>query len=114
VLAAADHFDYNLHSGCGGVISEEDHRPLFEREGFLCDGGLASQIGGEQKLRIRVDGNKVEAALKVMKKTLAKEGTLSEARRRQYYEKPCEERKRKERQAAKVRRRSQGRGEFVR
>ena len=57
-------------------------------------------------LRIRVDGNRVESALKALKKTLAKEGTLSEARRRQYYEKPCEERKRRQRQAAKVRRRA--------
>ena len=57
-------------------------------------------------MRIRVDGNKVEHALKTLKKALAKEGTLSEARRRQYYEKPSEARKRKIRQAAKVRRRA--------
>ena len=57
-------------------------------------------------MRIRVDGNKVESALKTLKKALAKDGVLSEARRRQYYEKPSETRKRKVRQAAKVRRRA--------
>ena len=57
-------------------------------------------------MRIRVEGNKLESALKTLKKALAKEGVLSEARRRQYYEKPSEARKRKERQAAKVRRRA--------
>ena len=56
-----------------------------------------------------MEGNKLESALKTLKKALAKEGVLSEARRRQYYEKPSEARKRKERQAAKVRRRSVGR-----
>ena len=57
-------------------------------------------------MRIRVDGNKVESALKTLKKALAKDGVLSEARRRQYYEKPSETRKRKQRQAAQVRRRA--------
>jgi len=65
-------------------------------------------------LRIRVDGNRVESALKTLKKALAKEGKLSEARRRQYFEKPCETRKRKKRQAAKVRRRAAERRGTVR
>jgi small subunit ribosomal protein S21 len=49
-----------------------------------------------------VDENEpFEKALKKFKRLVEKEGILTEVRRRQFYEKPSEKRKRKERQARK-------------
>jgi len=49
-----------------------------------------------------VDENEpFEKALKKFKKLVEKEGILTEVRRRQFYEKPSEKRKRRERQARK-------------
>ena len=42
-----------------------------------------------------------EKALKKFKRLVEKEGILTEVRRRQFYEKPSEKRKRRERQARK-------------
>ncbi len=42
-----------------------------------------------------------EKALKRFKRIVEKEGILTEVKRRQFYEKPSEKRKRKERQARK-------------
>jgi len=42
-----------------------------------------------------------EKALKKFKRIVEKEGILTEVRRRQFYEKPSEKRKRRERQARK-------------
>ncbi len=49
-----------------------------------------------------VDENEpFEKALKKFKRLVEKEGILTEVRRRQFYEKPSEKRKRRERQARK-------------
>jgi small subunit ribosomal protein S21 len=54
-------------------------------------------------VEVRVYGNQLEKALKVLKRQMAKEGLLKELKRRQSYEKPSVKRKRKAREARKKR-----------
>jgi small subunit ribosomal protein S21 len=57
-------------------------------------------------MRIEVIDNQIEAALKVLKKQMQKDGTFQEMKRRAYYEKPSVKRKRKQALARKKRRRA--------
>ena len=57
-------------------------------------------------MRIEVFDNQIEAALKQMKKQMAKDGLFQEMKRRQHYEKPSVKRKRKAAQARKKRRKA--------
>jgi small subunit ribosomal protein S21 len=52
-------------------------------------------------LEIKVNGNDVERALKILKRELQKEGLFKEIKQRSYYEKPSEKEKRKQREARK-------------
>lgn len=52
---------------------------------------------------IRVYGNDVEKALKILKRQLQKEGLFREIKKRSFYEKPSEKDKRKQREAKKKR-----------
>lgn len=52
---------------------------------------------------IRVYGNDVEKALKILKRQLQKEGLFREIKKRSFYEKPSEKEKRKQREAKKKR-----------
>ena len=52
---------------------------------------------------IKVTGNDVEKALKVLKRQLQKEGLFREIKQRSFYEKPSEKDKRKRREAQKKR-----------
>jgi small subunit ribosomal protein S21 len=54
-------------------------------------------------LEIKVSGNNVEGALKVLKRKLQKEGLFREIKQRKAYEKPSEKEKRKRRDALKRR-----------
>lgn len=54
-------------------------------------------------MEIRVNGNDVERALKILKRELQKEGLFKEIKQRSYYEKPSEKEKRKRREARKKR-----------
>ena len=54
-------------------------------------------------MEIKVDGNNVEGALKVLKRKLQKEGLFKEIKRRKSYEKPSEKEKHKRREAKKTR-----------
>jgi len=54
-------------------------------------------------LEIKVNGNNVEGALKVLKRKLQNEGLFREIKRRKSYEKPSEKEKRKRREAMKKR-----------
>jgi small subunit ribosomal protein S21 len=54
-------------------------------------------------LDIKVTGNDVEKALKVLKRQLQKEGLFREIKQRSFYEKPSEKDKRKRREAQKKR-----------
>jgi small subunit ribosomal protein S21 len=61
-------------------------------------------------LEVKVYGNDVEKALKVLKRNLSKEGLFRELRSRRFYEKPSVKRKRKQAAARKNRRKMGFRG----
>lgn len=52
---------------------------------------------------IKVHGNDIEKALKVLKRQLQKDGLFKELKNRSFYEKPSEKQKRKQREARKKR-----------
>jgi small subunit ribosomal protein S21 len=52
-------------------------------------------------LEIRVNGNDLERALKLLKRQLQKDGLLKELKKRRFYEKPSVKLKSKQREAAK-------------
>jgi small subunit ribosomal protein S21 len=52
-------------------------------------------------LEIKVQGNDVERALKMLKTKLQKEGLFREIKKRKYYEKPSVKKKRKQAEARK-------------
>lgn len=52
-------------------------------------------------MEIRVDGNDVEKALKVLKRKLQRDGLMGELKKRQYYEKPSVRLKTKQRESLK-------------
>ncbi len=52
---------------------------------------------------IKVYGNDVEKALKALKRQLQREGLFQEIKKRRFYEKPSEKKKRKQREARKTR-----------
>jgi small subunit ribosomal protein S21 len=57
-------------------------------------------------LEIKVNGNDVERALKILKRELQKDGLFREIKNRSFYEKPSEKEKRKQREARKRRRKT--------
>ncbi len=54
-------------------------------------------------MEVRVDDGNIEKALKVLKRYIQKEGILREVKRKSFYEKPSEARRRKARDARKRR-----------
>jgi len=52
-------------------------------------------------LEIRVNGNDIERALKLLKRQLQKDGLLKELKKRRFYEKPSVKLKTKQREAQK-------------
>jgi small subunit ribosomal protein S21 len=54
-------------------------------------------------LDIKIYGNDIERALKTLKRQLQKEGLFREIKKRSFYEKPSEKKKRKQREARKKR-----------
>jgi small subunit ribosomal protein S21 len=54
-------------------------------------------------LEIKVNGNDVEKALKILKRQLQKDGLLRELKERRFYEKPSVKSRRKQREAHKRR-----------
>jgi len=54
-------------------------------------------------LEIKIYGNDIEKALKILKRQLQKEGLFREIKKRSFYEKPSEKKKRKQREARKKR-----------
>ncbi len=54
-------------------------------------------------MEIRVSGNDLEKALKLLKRQLQKDGLLGELKRRRFYEKPSVKLKSKQREAQKRR-----------
>jgi small subunit ribosomal protein S21 len=65
-------------------------------------------------LEIKVDGNNLEKALKLLKRKLERDGLMGELKKRRYYEKPSVKMKSKRKEAQKrktknIRRRIQSR-----
>lgn len=56
-----------------------------------------------RQLEIRVSGNDLEKALKLLKRQLQKDGLLKELKKRRFYEKPSVKMKSKQREAQKRR-----------
>lgn len=56
-----------------------------------------------EQLEIKVNGNDIEKALKLLKRQLQKDGLLKELKKRRYYEKPSVKLKSKQREAQKRR-----------
>ncbi len=54
-------------------------------------------------MEVKVVGQNVERALKLLKREAEKEGLFRELKKRRYYEKPSVKRKNKQREAAKKR-----------
>lgn len=54
-------------------------------------------------MEIKVYGNNVEKALKILKRQLQKDGFFKEIKTRRAYEKPSEKKKRKQREARRKR-----------
>jgi small subunit ribosomal protein S21 len=54
-------------------------------------------------LEIRVNGNDVEKALKILKRQMQKDGLLRELKERRYYDKPSVKLRKKQREAQKRR-----------
>ncbi len=52
-------------------------------------------------MEIRVDGNDIEKALKILKRKLQRDGLMGELKKRQYYEKPSVKIKTKQRESLK-------------
>lgn len=50
-------------------------------------------------MEIKVYGNDIEKALKILKRELQKEGLFNEIKKKRFYEKPSEKEKRKQREA---------------
>ena len=57
-------------------------------------------------MEIKVNGNDLERALKILKRELQKDGLFREIKNRSFYEKPSEKEKRKQREARKRRRKT--------
>jgi len=57
-------------------------------------------------IEVLVEGDNVDRAIRVLKRKMAEEGVLRELKKRRYYEKPSEARKRKQREAERRRRKA--------
>ena len=58
-------------------------------------------------MKVVVENNQIEKAIRELKKKLTKEGFFSEIKRRRFYEKPSVQRKRKQAKAAKRRKKKE-------
>ncbi len=54
---------------------------------------------GLRPLEVRVEGDNINRAINQLKRKMANEGIYKELKKRRFYEKPCERRKRKQREA---------------
>jgi len=54
---------------------------------------------GKGGLSVRVDGDNIEKALRIFKKKVMNDGILKELKKKQFYEKPSEKRRRRKAEA---------------
>ena len=94
-----------------GMTMEPEARPS-DRPGRGRSGYGAGGQGGSRRghaLTVTVDERGIEAALRVFKKLVIKEGLLKDIKRHEHYEKPGDRKRRKTREAIRRRRRQQAR-----
>ena len=84
--------------------AERSERPRSDRRG---EGSGYGRRG--QALTVVVDDRGIEAALRVFKKLVLKEGLLKDIKRHEHYEKPGDRKRRKTREAIRRRRRQAAR-----
>ena len=65
---------------------------------------LLQNIKREENMKVIVQNNQIERAIKDLKKKLTKEGFFSEIKERRFYDKPSVQKKKKQAKAAKRRR----------
>lgn len=90
------------------MTAEEQLRDAPERSDSIYTDGRRPQRRG-QALTVVVDDRGVEAALRVFKRLILKEGLLKELKRHAYFEKPGDRKRRKTREAIRRRRRQAAR-----
>jgi small subunit ribosomal protein S21 len=72
--------------------------------------GYRGDRGGDLRpMEVRVDGDNINRAINQLKRKMANEGIYKELKKRRFYEKPCEQRKRKQREAERRLRKAQRR-----
>jgi small subunit ribosomal protein S21 len=62
------------------------------------------EMRGESQMKVVVQNNQIEKAIKDLKRKLTKEGFFSEIKERRFYDKPSVQKKKKQAKAAKRRR----------
>lgn len=87
-----------------GERSGEGHRREFR--GDRGDRGAPADRGGAMEV---VVSHNIEKAMKILKRKLIKEGLFKELKSRRYFEKPCERKKRKEKESRKKQRKEEAR-----
>ena len=65
-------------------------------------------------LEVRVDGDNINRAINQLKRKMANEGIYKEMKKRRHFEKPSEERKRKQRESERRRRKAERRADRAR
>jgi small subunit ribosomal protein S21 len=76
------------------------------RREFRGDRGAPADRGGAMEV---VVSHNIEKAMKILKRKLIKEGLFKELKSRRYFEKPCERKKRKEKESRKKQRKEEAR-----
>ena len=82
---------------------------MFEREYLPTQRPERSPRGKLPALTVIVGDRGMDAALKIFKKLVIKEGLLKDLKRREHYEKPGDRKRRKQREAIRRRRRQAAR-----
>ena len=65
-----------------------------------------SGAGEFRPIEVLVEGDNVERAIRILKRKMADEGVFRELKKRRYYEKPSEKKKRKHREAIRRQRKA--------
>jgi small subunit ribosomal protein S21 len=91
------------------MIEQPERQPAERSERSRPEGRRGDGTRRQQALTVVVDDRGIEAALRVFKKLVLKEGLLKDIKRHEHYEKPGDRRRRKTREAIRRRRRQAAR-----
>jgi small subunit ribosomal protein S21 len=87
----------------GSLLRRLERAPQrFHRGAFLFLDFI--EIRGVNQMKVVVQNNQIEKAIKDLKRKLTKEGFFSEIKERRFYDKPSVQKKKKQAKAAKRRR----------